>query len=98
MVEKQGEGMRLVKNWKKLHKSFTVILSFLGFLVSMIEIILPQMGLIQPFLDPATYGTLMFVMTIAIGIGRYVQQDSVKGDVSDDISSKEGQTNDTGQS
>ena len=79
--------MRLVDNWKKLHKSFTVIMSFLGFLLSVIEIILPQMGLIQPFLDPVTYGTLMFVMTVAIGVGRYIQQDCLKE-----------KTNDTGQS
>lgn len=69
--------VKLVNNWKKLHKSFTVIMSFLGFLLSVVEIILPQMGLIQPFLDPATYGTLMFVMTVAIGVGRYIQQDSL---------------------
>lgn len=70
--------VRLVKNWKKLHKSFTVIMSILGFLLSLIEIVLPQMGFIQPFLDPATYGIAMFLMTVAIGVGRYIQQDNLK--------------------
>lgn len=67
-----------VKNWKKLHKSSTVIMSCLAAVIGLIEVILPQMGLIQPFLDPATYGILMFVMTVLIGVGRYIQQDSIK--------------------
>lgn len=70
--------LRLVKNWNKLHKSSTVIMSILAAVIGLIEVILPQMGLIQPFLDPATYGVLMFVMTVLIGIGRYIQQDSIK--------------------
>lgn len=81
MAVEQGDNMkkpRLANNWKKLHKSFTVIMSFLGILLSVVEIILPQMGLIQPFLDPTTYGILMFSMTVAIGIGRYIQQDCLR--------------------
>lgn len=70
--------LRLVKNWNKLHKSSTVIMSILATVIGLIEVILPQMGLIQPFLDPATYGILMFVMTVLIGVGRYIQQDSIK--------------------
>ena len=53
-------------------------MSMLAAVIGLIEVILPQMGLIQPFLDPATYGVLMFVMTVLIGIGRYIQQDSIK--------------------
>lgn len=84
--------MKLVKNWKKLHKSFTVILSALGTLIGLIEVILPQMGLIQPFMEPATYGILMFTMTVAIGIGRYIQQDTIKGDDPNEVPQ-----NDSGQ-
>ncbi len=84
--------MKLVKNWKKLHMSFTVILSALGTLIGLIEVILPQMGLIQPFMEPATYGILMFTMTVAIGIGRYIQQDTIKGDNPNEVPQ-----NDTGQ-
>lgn len=71
--------LKVVNNWKTLHKSCTVILSALGFLIGLIEVVLPHLGLIQPFLDPATYGFIMFGLTIAIAIGRYVQQESVKG-------------------
>ena len=92
MVKSKGETVkvRLVKNWRKLHKSFTVIMSILGFIVGVIEVVLPQMGLIQPFLDPATYGILMFTMTVAIGVGRYIQQDSL---VNQNDSTKEGNEN-----
>ena len=69
--------MKLVSNWKKLHKSMTVVLSGVGFLVGLVEVVLPHLGLIQPFLDPATYGFIMFGLTIAIGVGRYLQQSCV---------------------
>ena len=81
MAVEQGDNVKkvkLVSNWKKLHKSFTVIMSFLGILLSVVEIILPQMGLNQTLLDPTTYGILMFSMTVAIGIGRYIQQDCLR--------------------
>lgn len=71
--------LKVVSNWKTLHKSCTIILSVFGFLIGLIEIVLPHLGLIQPFLDPATYGFIMFGLTIAIAVGRYVQQESVKG-------------------
>ena len=71
--------LKVVSNWKSLHKSCTIILSVLGFLIGLIEVVLPHLGLIQPFLDPVTYGFIMFGLTIAIAIGRYVQQERVKG-------------------
>ena len=75
--------LKLVPYWKKLHRSCTIILSVLGFLLGMIEVVLPHLGLIQPFLDPATYGFVMFGLTIAIAIGRYIQQESVEDNVRD---------------
>lgn len=67
----------LVSNWKSLHKSFTVILSVLASLLGLIEVVLPHLGMLQPFLDPATYGITLFCLTIAIAIGRYINQESV---------------------
>ncbi len=69
--------MKLVKNWKKLHKSFTVIASVFASLVGLLEVILPHMGLLQPVLDPITFGYVMFILTVLIAIGRYIQQDSI---------------------
>lgn len=70
--------MKLVSNWKKLHKSYTVILSVIGVLVSLSEAILPSMGLIQPFMDPMTYGIIMFCLSVGVAVGRYIQQASVE--------------------
>ena len=67
----------LVKNWKSLHKSFTVILSVLASLFGLLEVVLPHMGILQPMLDPATYGIIMFCMTVAIGLGRYINQEAL---------------------
>ncbi|MNQ65674.1 hypothetical protein D3C85_801340 [compost metagenome] len=72
--------MKLVSNWKKLHKSYTVILSIVGVLVSLSEAILPSMGLIQPILDPVTYGAIMFCLSVCVAVGRYLQQASVEQD------------------
>lgn len=76
--------MKLVGNWKKLYKSYTVLLSVIGTLVSLFEIILPAMGLLQPALDPATYGMIMFTLTVLIGVGRYIKQGSVATKDNDD--------------
>lgn len=69
--------IRLVRNWKKLHKSFTVIMSILGALVGLMEVILPHLGLLQATLDPVTYGYIMFGITVFIAVGRYIQQDCI---------------------
>lgn len=72
--------MKLVDNWKKLHKSFTVVFSVAGAVLSLAEIVLPAMGLLQPMLDPATYGLVMFGLTTATGVGRYIRQEVVDGE------------------
>lgn len=69
--------MKLTKNWKKLHKSYTIIFSIIGILVSLSEAILPSMGFIQPVLDPITYGIIMFCLSVCVAIGRYIQQSGV---------------------
>lgn len=70
--------LKLASNWKKLHKSFTVLLGLAGSVVGLIEVILPQMGIIQPFMEPSTYGMIMFGMSVAVAVGRYIQQDCLK--------------------
>jgi len=62
-----------------LHRSYTVIISIIATLVSLIEVILPHLGLIQPIMETTTYGYTMFGLTIAIAIGRYIKQDLEDG-------------------
>ncbi len=69
--------MKLAENWKTLHKSFTVILAVIGFTLGLFEAILPSLGLVQPFLDPVTYGMLMAGLTLSIAVGRYIKQAGV---------------------
>lgn len=77
-MNKPNREIKLVDNWKVLHKSYTIILSVLATIIGLLEVILPQMGILQPILDPVTYGTIMFIMTVSIAIGRYLKQDSVE--------------------
>lgn len=71
--------MKFEDNYKVLHKSYTVIISVLGVLISLLEVVLPHLGLLQPMLDPVTYGFVMFGLTVSIAVGRYIKQDLPDG-------------------
>lgn len=71
--------MQLSDNWKYLHKAYSVIFSVLGVALSLVEVVLPHFGLLQPFLDPATYGLIMFCLTAGAAVGRYIKQDIADG-------------------
>lgn len=70
--------MKLVSNWKYLHKTYTVLLSLLGLLIGVIDVIIPMMTNIQPFFEPSTYGIIMIVLHITITVARYIQQESLE--------------------
>ena len=83
--------LRLHKDWQYLHKAYSVIFSSIGFLISLTEVILPSVGLLQPVLSPETYGTVMFALTVLTLGGRYIQQDLKDGKLdgkSEDTSTK----------
>jgi len=84
--------MKLEENYKHLHKSYTVIITFVAILISMIEVILPTMGLLQPVLTQAQYGITMFVLTVMTAVGRYIKQDlsdgKFDGKIGEDINDK----------
>lgn len=71
--------MQLSDNWKYLHKAYSFIFALLGVALSLVEVILPHLGLLQPFLDPGTYGVLMFLLTVGAAVGRYIKQDLADG-------------------
>lgn len=65
----------LAPNSRHLHKSSTVVLSVLLFVISMLEILQPHVEVLAPFvLPPGYYPVVSAVMTIAIAVGRYVSQ------------------------
>lgn len=68
----------LAPNWRKLHKTYTVVLSGVGSVFGIFEVVLPHMGYIQPQIPEQAYGWILFAMSVAIGVGRYIKQESVE--------------------
>lgn len=65
----------LVPNSSRLHRSSTVVLSAILFIITVLEIIQPQMEILAPLvLPPGTYPYVSAGISIAIGVGRYVSQ------------------------
>lgn len=65
---------RFVEDWPRLFKAYSFIFHVLSATLTLIEIILPWMGFIEPFFTPATYGLIMFMLNVAGGIGRLMKQ------------------------
>lgn len=68
----------LVKNKKKLHKSSTVILSIVLATLAVLEIVNQSIGLLSPILPSDMYPWVSFGLAVAIGVGRYIKQQSIK--------------------
>ena len=73
--------LKLAHNRKKLHKSSTVILSVFLFVLSLLEIVQPYVTVLEPYVSVAAFPFLSAGIAIAIGVGRYVQQNCLHDDV-----------------
>lgn len=72
--------LKLAHNRKKLHKSSTVILSVFLFVLSLLEIIQPYVTVLEPYVSVAAFPFISAGIAIAIGVGRYVQQNCLHED------------------
>ncbi|MNC10505.1 hypothetical protein D3C87_1556470 [compost metagenome] len=65
----------LASNSKNLHKSSTVVLSALLFVITLLEILQPHVEILAPLmLPPGTYPYVSAGISVAIGVGRYISQ------------------------
>jgi hypothetical protein len=80
-VIKEQVKPRIVEDWKDVFKTYSFIFHVLSVILTLIEIILPYMFLIEPMFTPATYGVIMFVLNVAGGVGRFLKQKSVGDNV-----------------
>ena len=81
----------LAPNSKKLHKSSTVVLSALLLLITILELLQPQMEILAPLmLPPGTYPYVSAGISIAIGVGRYVSQQCLQIQKEEEDASDEG--------
>ncbi|MGB6056312.1 MAG: hypothetical protein WBG17_13860 [Burkholderiaceae bacterium] len=68
---------RLVPNWRRLHRSYTVGLSLLVALLSAAQ---DQWPLFQAIVPPQRFAILSLVLALLIVVLRYVEQPSLHGD------------------
>lgn len=74
---------RLVPNWRRLHRSYTVVLSILLALLSAAQ---DQWPLFQSFITPQRFATVSLVLALVIGVFRYLEQPSLRLDQHDGAS------------
>jgi hypothetical protein len=65
----------LAPNWRRLHRSFTVMLSMLLTLLAAAQ---DQWPLLQSFISPQRFAKVAFALGIAIAVLRYVEQKSLR--------------------
>jgi hypothetical protein len=73
--------VRLAKNWRKLHRSYTVRLSVLLALLSAAQ---EQWPLFQPFLQPKHFAIVSASLAVAIAVFRHIEQPCTHADNDDD--------------
>jgi hypothetical protein len=78
---KEKVEKRVVDDWKDVFKTYSFIFHVLSAILTLVEIILPYMFLIEPMFTPATYGVIMFALNVAGGIGRFLKQKNVSDKV-----------------
>tara|TARA_Y100001938_G_C7897590_1_gene332966 strand:- start:334 stop:585 length:252 start_codon:yes stop_codon:yes gene_type:complete len=70
--------LKLAPNSKRLYKSSTVVLSTVLVMVSLLEIVQPYLQILAPVISEDLFPWISAGVGIAIGIGRYIQQESLK--------------------
>lgn len=70
----------IVKDWKHVLKTYSFVFHVVAVLVTLIDIVLPAMSLLEPVMDHSTYGVVMFVLNVAGGVGRFINQTKEKTD------------------
>lgn len=73
--------VRLVKNWRKLHRSYTVRLSVLLALLSAAQ---EHWPLFQSFLHPKHFAIVSACLAVAIAVFRHIDQPDTHADKDDD--------------
>lgn len=70
---------KFVSNWKQVLKTYSFVFHAVAVVVTIIDVVLPHMSLLEPVMDHTTYGVVMFVLNVAGGIGRLIKQPEVMG-------------------
>lgn len=64
----------LVPNWKKVLKTYSFWIGIASVLLTLLEQVLPFVGLLEPTMSAATYGITMFVLNVSAVVFRMIKQ------------------------
>ena len=74
-MHKRTFRLRLVPNWRRLHRTYTVGLSVLLAALSAAQ---DQWPLFQTFINPKHFAAVSLVLALAIAVFRYIEQPSLR--------------------
>jgi hypothetical protein len=66
--------VELVPTWRKIFFTYSFWLTTASVVLTIINIVLPYMGFLQPFLSTAVYGWSMFGLNVCAGIAKFIKQ------------------------
>lgn len=72
--EKCKKQLKLVSNWRKQFFTYSFWMYVAAVLLTLVEQILPFMGLLEPTMSTATYGILVFCLNLLGILLRFVKQ------------------------
>lgn len=67
--------LQLVSNWRKMHKSWTIILSVI---FAIANLVMGGLFILTPFFDVKTFAALNFFFYMLVGVGRIFKQESLE--------------------
>lgn len=66
--------LQLVPNWKKVLFTYSFWTNILSVILTLVEVILPFFGMLEPMFTPAVYGAAMFTLNVSAAVFRLIKQ------------------------
>ena len=77
-ITKEKASKSIVDDWKDVFLTHSFWLTFASIILTIVSIILPYMGFLQPVLSTEVYGISMFVLNALAALARFIKQDSLE--------------------
>lgn len=73
-VSSTPKTLTIVPNWRKVLLTYSFWIGVVSILLTLVEQILPFVGLLEPTMSAATYGIVMFCLNVSAVVFRLVKQ------------------------
>lgn len=73
--------LKLMPNWRKIFRKYSFIFTILAVITGLAGFILPHIAFLQPALDQATYGMVMFVFSVLAGAAQFFKQNKLHAEI-----------------